>query len=447
MKKLLTTLSVVLAFGSASVYGSSSDKSLIWRLNGDPLLDAVNPDQGFGYQKLSLRYPSGMESAQGTLSNKWYRVATFDEDPTLRGKSGQTSIPKSTGSWYASSLQTVAQKRAVALFGTVTHAAVQEYNDWQELKRLNPRGDLYERITGFQRRDTDQTVIYQDRGVDANAYYMGKNGKTPSSLNFFHFEGEDGRICYTGDSGDTALHEAGHKRLNDMHPGYFEETTDELGGFHEGYGDTYSLVYSVRDAEQRKLAFKQSGYNLHERHNVLSDLGEQFGAALGQKDGLRNLDTNKILGKTEVEVHEIGHIWAGGWYDILVDGHRYLLASRYRDGMGEADWLALSDQALLDAGNYVARLSLVSTLLVDEPVPSLGHFASTALRIVQERRLALTGIADVDAAPWDVGIKGHFGFARQIPVNTPGSGNFSIKKGKGMCGSTHFHLGDEEESS
>lgn len=447
---LLASLSLALTLGTSSVVDAAAarDTSLIWRINGDPLLDATYSGQGFGYQKFSLHYPADSGQVEGTLSNKWYRVATAAEDPTLRGKKGETEIPKSEGSWYATSLQTPAQKRAVAIFGTVTHAAVQEYEDWRAMKDLNPSGGiLHDSILAFQRRDNDQTVIYQDKGVDANAYYMGRSvdrkGKvTPSSLNAFHFKSKkDGTTIYTGDSSDVMIHEAGHKRLNDMHPGYFDVSSDELGGFHEGYGDTYSLIYSVRDPAQRRLAFKQAGYNLHSSDNILSSLGEQFGQGLKLTGGLRNLDTNKIWGQTEMEVHEIGHIWGGGWYDVMADAHRYVLGMRYRDRMTEGEIAALSDQALLDVGNYVARLSLASTLLVTEPTPTLGHFASKALQLVQERT-PLTGIAEVDGAPWEVAIKGHFGLVRQIPVQGPGSGNFTIKKGKGVCGTGHCREDD-----
>lgn len=414
----------------------TAKKNEFWIYNGDPELAQKYPRDNFGLVKGELFYPEGLNQNPGLLENNWFK---------LDSSVAQAILPYSR-TWFATDTYSFNQKHAVGVFATVSHAVVQEYNDRQDLLRLLSRKQVaFDSLSAFQRRDNDQTVIYPDAGVEKNAYYMPPWSGSPSKLMFFHFTGNKGENILTGASSDVANHEAGHKRHRDLRPNDFNMMDDstprglELGAFSEAFGDTYSLLWSIRDSKQRKRAFEQVGLNFHNKDNILSNLGEQFGTGLGLKTGIRDLDDNVIYGKAPREVHDMGLIWAGGWYDVFASAHEYALASYMKSGLSLQD---AQEKAAVMCGTYLARLNVLSTLLVNDPQPGFSHFLAKILEITQEH-WPLTGDAAVDNADWDLPFIMHMTAVRKIDKNVQGRSALGIVpnySGKpGCAGVIHRH--------
>jgi len=111
----------------------------------------------------------------------------------------------------------------------------------------------------------------------------------------------------------------------------------------------------------------QTKANLHDK-TFLSDLAEQFGAALGRPNGLRNADNDLKLSQVGNEVHALSQVFTGAVYDVLAD----VFAHERR--------VALRDDAavLHQVGQYLA--GLVVRAIIQSP-PRGATFADVANRM------------------------------------------------------------------
>jgi hypothetical protein len=159
-------------------------------------------------------------------------------------------------------------------------------------------------------------------GVQANAYYDRTNFK------FFYFD-RNGQRVYTALSADIVLHELGHGLLDAIRPDFFSSASMEVWAFHESFGDVTSILGALHwDAVVDKLLSDTKG-DLRQP-NIVANVAEQFGMALGMVCGLREAFNNfKYQNPTSLpkspsgpnmifnEPHSFSKIMTGIVYEIL----------------------------------------------------------------------------------------------------------------------------------
>lgn len=210
-------------------------------------------------------------------------------------------------------------------------------------KTVAKYNEVYQELTGKTidwAFDDKQLSLSPETGEWPNAFYARQLG----GVHFF-----DHKDTSTGNSGEVVAHEVGHAILDAVRPNYFGRTGGpETGAFHEAFGDVLAFLMTLdNDAAVEQLA-EVTGGDLKSQRNFLSDMGEDFGRALGRgTGGIRN-SFNEFTYKDPAtlpergdenglgsEVHDFSRLWSGAFYDVL-DG----LADSYREeGMSAKDAL------------------------------------------------------------------------------------------------------------
>lgn len=189
-----------------------------------------------------------------------------------------------------------------------------------------------------------QLHLSPETGEWPNAFYA----RQLKGLHFFDY-----KTTSTGDSGEVVSHEAGHAILDALRPGYMEGSGSETGAFHEAFGDAVAMLMTLgNDQAVEKIVAQTEGGDLSSKRNLLSDMGEAFGHALGREGGIRTAFNSFTyqdpatlpeqgdedhLGR---EVHDFSRLWSGAFYDVL-------------DGISDANRAAgmTPQQALKAAGD------------------------------------------------------------------------------------------------
>jgi len=217
-------------------------------------------------------------------------------------------------------------------------------------------------------QNTDPISVFPHAGVTANAFY-DRNAK---ALKFFFFtkpgDPPTAPQIFTCRSLDIVAHEAGHAVLDGLKPGWLGlGNPPQTGGLHESFGDLSAIFLALSQLDQVEAVVAQTKANLHDK-TFLSDLAEQFGAALGRPNGLRNADNDLKLSQVGNEVHALSQVFTGAVYDVLAD----VFAHERR--------VALRDDAavLHQVGQYLA--GLVVRAIIQSP-PRGATFADVANRM------------------------------------------------------------------
>lgn len=138
-------------------------------------------------------------------------------------------------------------------------------------------------------------------------------------LKFFFFTPSGApQPVFTCRSLDIVAHECGHGVLDGLKPGWLGGGPPQTGGLHESFGDLTAIFLACAQLDQVEAALALTKANLHDT-NFLAALAEQFGAALGFPQGLRNADNDLKLSQVSNEVHAISQVFTGGIYDTLAD--------------------------------------------------------------------------------------------------------------------------------
>jgi len=168
--------------------------------------------------------------------------------------------------------------------------------------------------------NTDPISVFPRAGVTANAFYS----RGIKALKFFYFTPTGAsQPIYTCRSLDVVSHECGHAVLDGLKPGWLSVAhPPQTGGLHEAFGDLTAIFLACSQLDQVEAAIAQTKASLHDR-NFLAALAEQFGAALGFPQGLRNADNDLKLSQVSNEVHAISQVFTGGIYDVLADVFTY----------------------------------------------------------------------------------------------------------------------------
>lgn len=243
------------------------------------------------------------------LANK---TAVFDALGRLRDIKDDPDFklePKADGSYnYADGED---KHTAANVFGGAA-ATVAKYNQ------------VYSDLTGKKVEwafDSKQLGLSPETGNWPNAFYARELG----GVHFF-----DHKTTSTGDSGEVVSHEVGHAILDGVRPNYFDGVGAETGAFHEAFGDILAFLMTLTNDQAAEKLVADTGGDLSAHRNFLSDMGEDFGAALGRaKGGIRNsFNTFKYQdpatlpergSETQLghEVHDFSRLWSGAFYDVL----------------------------------------------------------------------------------------------------------------------------------
>ncbi|MBX3167645.1 MAG: hypothetical protein KF760_09540 [Candidatus Eremiobacteraeota bacterium] len=194
-----------------------------------------------------------------------------------------------------------------------------------------------------------QIKVSPETGDWPNAFYA----RQFKGLHFFHY-----KTTSTAASGEVSSHEAGHAILDSQRPGFMEGSGSETGAYHEAFGDCLSMLMTLGNEKAvEALVAQTEGGDLSTRRNMLSDMGEAFGHALGREGGIRTSKNEFVyadpaslpehgdenhLGR---EVHDFSRLWSGAFYDVI-------------DGISDANRAAgmAPKEALMAAGEECWKL-------------------------------------------------------------------------------------------
>lgn len=166
--------------------------------------------------------------------------------------------------------------------------------------------------------NTEPLKVFPRAGVTQNAFYS----RDQRALKFFYFDSSSPlplHTVFTCRSFDIVAHEAGHAILDGLRPGWLSiGNPPQTGGLHESFGDLTAIFLMLSQLDQCEAIIAQTKADLHAK-SFLSDMAEEFGAALGRPNGLRNADNDLTLSQVSTQVHAISQVFTGGIFDVLAD--------------------------------------------------------------------------------------------------------------------------------
>jgi hypothetical protein len=132
--------------------------------------------------------------------------------------------------------------------------------------------------------------IYPHALREANAYYSPK--KKALLFGYFPSRGRGpgqgpGYTVFTALSYDVVAHETTHALLDGLHPSFNEATNPDIYALHEGFADVVALFQRFSHPEILEHQIARTRGNL-EQQNMLGELAQQFGLALGMRGALRS---------------------------------------------------------------------------------------------------------------------------------------------------------------
>jgi hypothetical protein len=135
-----------------------------------------------------------------------------------------------------------------------------------------------------------QLRVYPHGVRDANAYYSPEK----KALIFGYFEADDrhpniaqGSIIFSCLSHDIIVHEATHAILDGIHARFTEASNSDVLAFHEAFADIVALFKHFSHPEVLVDQISAARGNL-ETDNLLGQLAQEFGRALGRGGALRD---------------------------------------------------------------------------------------------------------------------------------------------------------------
>jgi hypothetical protein len=181
----------------------------------------------------------------------------------------------------------------------------------------------------------EQITVNPHEQQGRNAYYSRGGGGTAY---FFDNSPSLNTVLKTANATDVVSHETGHALLDGLRPGFFSTHDLETGAFHEAFGDCAAMLMCLKDPSNRAKLLEQTGGDLR-KHNVLSSLAEEFGAAVHRDNKDPNDDNRTYLRTTlnnfkytdpknlppgrgdhdnmGAQVHSFSRLFSASFYDCL----------------------------------------------------------------------------------------------------------------------------------
>jgi hypothetical protein len=231
-----------------------------------------------------------------------------------------------------------------------------------------------------------QLRIYPHAMREANAYYSPSKkallfGYFPATLKQpgTHMAGGTVFTCL---SHDIVAHETTHALLDGVHRRFIELTNPDTLAFHEAFSDIIALFqhFSFPEVLAHQIARTRGDLNTA---NLLGQLAQQFGVAIGNYGALRdaigqvNLDTGKWEPlkpdpedyRTVFEPHARGSILVAAAFDAFISIYNSRIADLLR--------IATGGTGVLPAGSL--HPDLVNRL-ADEAAKTAGHVLQMCIR-------------------------------------------------------------------
>jgi len=245
--------------------------------------------------------------------------------------------------------------------------------------------------------DTTPISVFPHGGQGLNAFYS----RADRALRFFIGKqpGSNGEEVFACRSLDVVAHEAGHAVLDSLKPrwlGFFNPP--QTGGLHESFGDLTAIFLILSQLDLVEHIIAQTKADLH-RNNILAELAEELGSALGRPTGLRNADNDLKLSEVSSEVHDISKVFTGGIYDVLADAFSAARDPRSRD-----------DAAVLyEIGQKLAGLTLQGLINSPDLAASYADVVGEMIKLAEADASEYPDYADF--------LRKHFEFREVIGAN------------------------------
>ncbi|MBS2037597.1 hypothetical protein JST97_21600 [bacterium] len=250
-----------------------------------------------------------------------------------------------------------------------------------------------------------QLKVSPETGEYPNAFYA----RQYEGLHFFHY-----KTTSTAASGEVASHETGHAILDARRPGFMEGSGAETGAFHEAFGDTTAMLMTLGNARAVDAIVAQTDGtgDLSTKRNMLSDMGEAFGHALGREGGIRTAKNEFVYADPATlpeqgdethlgrEVHDFSRLWSGAFYDVLdgiSDANRAagMTPQQALSAAGDEAWKLMVGQVELSPkASETTFHEMASNLLAADAQYNNGARAAVIKSVMVKR-----GLMDADAAP------------------------------------------------
>jgi hypothetical protein len=228
--------------------------------------------------------------------------------------------------------------------------------------------------------------IYPHALREANAFYSPERkallfGYFPASL---EQPGRNlpGGIVFTCLSHDVVAHETTHALLDGLHRRFAEPSNPDVLAFHEAFADLVALFQHFTYPEAVKHQIARTRGDLG-RQNLLGELAQQFGQAIGQYGALRDaigevdpatgawrpIQPDPMDYRTETEPHRRGAILVAAVFDAFL--------AIYKNRIGDLLRIATSGSGVLPEGEL--HPDLVNRLAA-EANKSAGHILAMCIR-------------------------------------------------------------------
>ncbi len=264
--------------------------------------------------------------------------------------------------------------------------------------------EVYKDLTGKSIEwafESDKLKVSPETGKWPNAFYA----RELEGVHFF-----DVKHTSTGDSGEVASHEVGHAVLDAIRPNYFEGTGAETGAFHEAFGDVLAMLMTLgSDTAVDAIVNQTEAGDLSSKKNILSEMGEGFGQALGLPGGIRS-SFNQFTWQDPTtlpergddnnlghEVHDFSRLWSGAFYDVLdgiSDANRAAGMSPQEalKAAGEEGWkLLIGQMEFASKGSETTFKEMATNLLAGDAQFNGGQRQDLIRDIMEKRDLLPAG--------------------------------------------------------
>jgi hypothetical protein len=228
--------------------------------------------------------------------------------------------------------------------------------------------------------------IYPHALREANAYYSPEKkallfGYFPASLT--DPDGNlPGGMVFACLSHDVVAHETTHALLDGLHRRFIEDSNLDVAALHEAFADIVALFQHFTFPEALKQQIKRTRGDLA-RQNILGELAQQFGQAIGLYGSLRDaigrvnpethqwepLSPDPAAYQREREPHNRGAILVAAVFDAFLTIYKSRIADLLR--------IATGGSGVLPQGEI--HPDLVNRL-ADEAGKSAGHILNMCIR-------------------------------------------------------------------
>ena len=254
--------------------------------------------------------------------------------------------------------------------------------------------------------------VYPHALREANAYYS----PTKRALLFGYFPSGDetgrqfpGGIIFTSLSHDIIAHETTHALVDGMHPYFNEASNEDVWAFHEAFADIMALFQHFTYPEVLRHQLSHTRGDL-ETDNLLGQLAQQFGQAIGERGALRNYlgrpNEKGVWKRTtpsphaleeEHEAHARGSILVAAVFDAFLN--------LYNDRIRDLVRIATGGTGVLPAGeihpDLVNRLASEAAQTADDVlqicIRAMDYLPPVDITFGEFLRALIT--ADYDLAP------------------------------------------------